>query len=92
MTYTADNMPSGKVFAASRYVNRISYRALTPFQLRNPAMTLMHDTLHDTWLDAHAALLRQREQQVKDAAAKLVLARQQLKRARAMTPPKEPKA
>lgn len=89
--YAAENMPTGKVFMASRYLNQISHRQLNKFELRNAAMTLRSASLHDTWDEAHAAILQQREQDLKDAESKLVRARAALKRAHAMRR-KEPKA
>lgn len=73
-----------KVYLADRYTNRISHRALTDHERRNPAMLERHYTIHNTWQAAHAWLVADREAKVAKEERELANALAQLKRAKAM--------
>lgn len=79
----------GKAWLADRYTNRISHRAPTKFEQRNPRLLELHYEICASWPDAHAAILRMRERDVSKADTDLLNARARLKRAQSMKPPKE---
>lgn len=73
-----------KVYLADRYTNRISHRALTAFERRNPATLEIRYTQHATWQAAHEWIVAYREAKVAKAERDLANAKDRLKRAKAI--------
>lgn len=73
-----------KFYVASRHSNRISHRALSTFERRNPQMFAMTHSAHGTWAEAHAVLVAAGEMKLKKVQNDLRLATNALARVRAM--------
>ena len=69
-----------KRWCASNYTNSITLKKMTAENLRFP-----RGTYHDTWEEAHAALVARREQEVAKAESALRSARSALTRAKRMS-------
>lgn len=75
---------SEKKFIASQYVNQITHRKVTPMDERFP-----RGTYHDTWADAHDAIVAKRQQEFEKAQRTLANATRSLAKAKAMKEPKQ---
>lgn len=73
-----------KFYVARRHSNRISHRALTTYERRNPEMFALSSSAHDTWAGAHAHLIAAREKDLAKAQNELRRATNALARVRAM--------
>ena len=71
-----------KVYIANFYVNRISYRALDAWDESCP-----DGTHHDSWEEAHAALIEHREKEVNSLLQHVKNAKESLTRAKKMIRP-----
>lgn len=76
-----------KVYVARRHSNRISLRALTTYERRNPETFALSSSAHGTWAEAHAALVVAREKDLSKAQNELRRATTALAKARAMKEP-----
>lgn len=73
-----------KLFVANRSSNRISHRALTTFEIRNTKLFELCHSAHDTWAEAHAALVAARCAAVRKAEKELASAKRALQKAMVM--------
>lgn len=76
-----------KYWITRTYGNRISFRALDSFEVRNPGMFLISHQKHETWAEAYSHILAQRTADVAKLKHQLKLAEAQLVEAKAMQPP-----
>ena len=73
-----------KLFIVNRSSNRIAHRALTTFERRNLTMFELCHSAHETWAEAHAALVAARCVAVRKAEKELASAKRALQKAMAM--------
>lgn len=76
-----------KFFIVSKYVNRIAYRSLSPFEKKNPSLFDCGHIACDTWAEAHAMLLDLRRHAVERAKKELASTTRQLLKAEHMKEP-----
>lgn len=76
-----------KVYVANRHSNRISHRALTTYERRNPRMFDLSHSMHDTWAGAHASLVEARQKSLDRARKDVKIAERALAKALAMKEP-----
>lgn len=69
-------------WCASRHANSITLKKMTADAVRFP-----RGTYHDTWEQAHAALVARRAAQMQEAEREFQRARNALNKAKAMKPP-----
>lgn len=73
-----------KLFVANRRSNRIAHRVLSTYERRNPTMFELCHSAHETWTDAHAALVNARRVEVSKAEKALASAKRALQKAMTM--------
>jgi hypothetical protein len=69
-------------WCASNYTNAITFKKLTDEAVRSP-----RGTYHDTWEEAHAALVARRQRELTEAERDFQRARNALAKAKRMPPP-----
>jgi hypothetical protein len=77
--------PVPKKWCASFYTNSITMKKMTADNLRFP-----RGSYHDTWDEAHAAMVERRKETLKKAEREFQRCRMALVKARAMKPPQAP--
>lgn len=75
---------AAKLFIANRSSNRIAHRALTTYERRNPTMFELCHSAHETWAEAHSALMAARCAAVCKAEKELASAKRALQKAMTM--------